>query len=399
MHRTLLAFLALAVGSFVCFSMSGCGEDSDSSTYGDQDLSSEEEEELTYAPTPYDDFYRQIQSDAFAFEMSGGHWLEEFGDAAYYGMAFYIHAGENYDRQEYTDRAIQAKDYDLEVIEQGASDGIYFLDNLEEIIMATLGIIEYVSTTGDASPMSSVDAMVDYVNQTVGGFDDYLELTGIESYALETYGSTAITGVMSLMNLRYAEQLELDAEKKAARLARGLEILAKIDEKAWWEEENVYRFDSTSETLFLYPNLILTLANALAYKLTEEAKYKERAEALFEGVQPLKNDELGCYHSPYSAVHMGAQTDVYSTLSSQNYMIMALTLLWEITGDERYGQEIASVAGFIESYLYDAEQGRILHHWMDARLALPEDPEYFCSGCNLQFLYAMWYLERYLYNR
>jgi len=30
---------------------------------------------------------------------------------------------------------------------------------------------------------------------------------------------------------------------------------------------------------------------------------------------------------------------------------------------------------------------------MDGRIALPEDREYFCSGCNLQFLYVLWYLQ------
>ncbi len=380
--------------------LSGCSEDRSSEFRADQDVLSEvENEEDTILPTPYDEFYKQIQEDAFHFEMSGGKWLEEFGDAAYYGLAFYIHAGKDYKRDEYLDRAEQVKAYDLDVIERGSSDGIYFLDNLEEVIMATLGIIEYVSVTGNKSPMASVDAIVEYVNQTVHGFDDYLELTGIESYALDTYGSTAITGVMSLMNLRYAEQLDLDEEKKAACLNRGLEILNKIEEKAWWEEQSVYRFDSSSETLFLYPNLILMLSNAIAYKLTGTEAYRERAEAIFEGIEPLKNEALGCYHSPYSAKHMGAQTEVYSTLSSQNYLIMATTLLWEIIGDERYAEAIAPVEGFIQSYLYDPEQGRILHHWIDDRIAVIEDPEYFCSGCNLQFLYALWYLENNLYNR
>jgi hypothetical protein len=35
---------------------------------------------------------------------------------------------------------------------------------------------------------------------------------------------------------------------------------------------------------------------------------------------------------------------------------------------------------------------------MDGRVAVPADPEYFCSGCNLQFLYAIWYVERNLYG-
>jgi len=43
--------------------------------------------------------------------------------------------------------------------------------------------------------------------------------------------------------------------------------------------------------------------------------------------------------------------------------------------------------------LPDAAHPGVLHHWMDGRLALPSDPEFFCSGCNLQLLYVMWYRQ------
>ena len=36
----------------------------------------------------------------------------------------------------------------------------------------------------------------------------------------------------------------------------------------------------------------------------------------------------------------------------------------------------------------------VLHHLMDGEIAVPEDPEFFCSGCNLQLLYVMAYRQR-----
>ena len=30
---------------------------------------------------------------------------------------------------------------------------------------------------------------------------------------------------------------------------------------------------------------------------------------------------------------------------------------------------------------------------MDDKIAIPEDVEFFCTGCNLQLLYLMWYRQ------
>ncbi|MCA9564244.1 MAG: hypothetical protein KC561_12185, partial [Myxococcales bacterium] len=102
----------------------------------------------------------------------------------------------------------------------------------------------------------------------------------------------------------------------------------------------------------------------------------------------------GNFRSPYSAEYMGAQTDDYSTLSSQNYLALALTLLYQQSGREEYLDAVRGILDFTREWLYDSEQHRILHHWMDGAIAQPDHPEYFCSGCNLQTLYVIWYLYR-----
>jgi hypothetical protein len=89
---------------------------------------------------------------------------------------------------------------------------------------------------------------------------------------------------------------------------------------------------------------------------------------------------------------MGATTQDYSTLSSQNYLAMGLVILHENTADETYLAEALDILHFIRLRLYSEDEHAILHHWMDGRVAQPADPEYFCSGCNLQFLYVVWYL-------
>ena len=127
------------------------------------------------------------------------------------------------------------------------------------------------------------------------------------------------------------------------------------------------------------------------YAVTGERSYLQTAEGIFEAIQPLRNQQRGGYNSPYSAQAMGAKTDDYSTLSSQNYLSLALLTMYEQTQNPRYFEEAVFVLQFVRQRLYDPAQGRLLHHFIDGRMALPSDPEYFCTGCNLQFLYVMWY--------
>jgi uncharacterized protein YyaL (SSP411 family) len=131
------------------------------------------------------------------------------------------------------------------------------------------------------------------------------------------------------------------------------------------------------------------------YEATEEPAYLEKAETLFEAIQPLKAPGRPGYRSPYSAEYMGAATDDYSTLSSQNYLMFALALLSRLTGKEMYCRELGEVRRFVEVYLFEPKGRRLLHHWMDGRIAQPDDPEYFCAGCNLQFLYLAWWVGHY----
>jgi hypothetical protein len=213
----------------------------------------------------------------------------------------------------------------------------------------------------------------------------------IESYALETYGPTVVTGVVALLNLRYAELL--DTARRAARIQSGLKVIEAIDKVAW--NGLRYRVRPDDDWIEIYPNVIMIIANGTAFRVTGEERFRQRCLDVYAGIQPLKDKVKLNYRSPYSAEYMGAQTDDYSTLSSQNYVILSLSMLYELTGEDAYRSEIKDVAAFIEDYLY--QDGRILHHWMDGKIAEPTDPEYFCSGCNLQFLYVAWYAEHFVF--
>ena len=339
---------------------------------------------------PFQAFYDEVRAHALGYEYLDGDWVEDFGDAAFWGPAFLVRVGAEEGRQDYLDTAREAFERNLAVLREATGNLGYFMDQLDEILMSALGVIEVLSATGDTTGLEDLDALVDLVNLSVEGMGTYLDVD-VDSYALNTYGPTAITATIALLNLRYAALL--DTPLVDDRLATGREMMAVTDEKAW--DGVAYRFRPGEEKRYLYPNVVAIMANATAYRLTGEEHFRTRAVATWQGIQVLKAPDLGCYYSPYSAITMGAQTEVYSTLSSQNYTLLALALLWEITGDDLYRQEIVAITTFIEEYLW--QDGRILHHWMDGHIAVPTDPEYFCSGCNLQFLYACWYARTHVW--
>jgi len=118
--------------------------------------------------------------------------------------------------------AERARAHNVEVVRRANGDRDWYLANMEEALMAALGLIEHVDATGDDRDLADIDAFVDATNGLVFLFGDYLP-TGAEigSFALETYGPTAITGAAALMNLQYAAYIEGPLAERRLMRARG----------------------------------------------------------------------------------------------------------------------------------------------------------------------------------
>lgn len=365
-----LAWMTSAILAAGCSGGGGGGEDADDD-----------------APDPLVVFYETMQENAEAFAFTGGDWTEDMGDAPFYGTGFYSRAGAEYARADYTATAATAVEYDVSLIQRAATDFAWFVENFEEVVMAGLGLIEYADQTGDEAFLADLETVIDNTNDLLALYGDYLDVD-MESYALDTYGPTTVTAAAALLDLQYATYLSTGLRQ--SRIDRAVEIVAAIDENAY--QGSWYIFSPDAPRLDLYPNVMMILVLARLHELTGEASYLAVAEGLYDAIQTLKRPERGNYYSEYSAAYMGATTEDYSTLSSHNYLVMALVILYLDTGHDEYRIEARSVLDFIRLYIYDADQGRILHHWIDGHIAQPADPEYFCSGCNLQFLYVVWYL-------
>ncbi len=347
-------------------------------------------------PVELSDFYARMQDSALRFAQKDGAWQQHYGDAPYYGTAFYARAPQPAAAApglpRHVDLATAAVAHNRRTLRQAQADRAYFLANLEEVMMSVLGLIEYSAQSGDRSPLPEIEASIEIINGFTVALGYYIDLDA-GMFAIKTYGPTAISAGVALLNLQYAKYIggELAADRR--ELARS--IVEAVDQKAW--DGARYRISPRDNLLELYPNTmmmaVLCRLHEQLYSGHADSPYLRRAEEAYAAIQPLRSPRGG-YKSPYSADAMGAKTDDYSTLSSQNYLTLALTLLYQNTHRPSYFAEAVFVLQFVHSHLFDPASGHLLHHFIDGRIALPSDPEYFCTGCNLQFLYAVYLLSR-----
>ena len=337
------------------------------------------------------DFYEQLQEDALLFGYENGQWTEDFGDAAAFGPTFYAHAGQQLSRVDYLTRAEEAATYNRSVLVQASDDMAWLSGHLEEVFMATQGAITWSGILNEPEPIAEIDALIDTMDPIVQATGDYMNLS-LGDFASDLYGPTALTGGVAVIYLQHAHYLHADRSQEW--LARAIEITAAIDGEALHNDH--YRFSPDTEKLYLYPNAIMLLVLNRLYQQTEDVAYLAQAEAVFQGIQPLWDSRMELYHSPYSTESQGAQTDEYSTLSSQNYLLLGLMEMYRNTGDEIYRNEVVRLLQSIRTRLYSESDRLLVHHWVDGRPAGHDDPDFFCSGCNLQTLFILWYLENEL---
>ncbi|MCC6528274.1 MAG: hypothetical protein IT373_36860 [Polyangiaceae bacterium] len=359
-------------------------------------------------------FYDALSAAADRFNQQGGDWLEDLGDAPFYGLAHYTHRAHDLGEAAAQAKADAARAREAALL----VDVDFFTADLQEVTMSALGLAEHIWVTGDRTHQPVLDSFVDRMDALVGAVGYYLTPGVVDSWALDTYGSTSVSALIGLVNTEYV--VRVGGAEAQRRLDWAIQLAAHIDAAAW--DGSSYDFGPGRPEVDLYPNVAMIALNARLATLTGVEAYKERALAGYAAIQPLKlSDAPARYYSAYSAAAMGAQSTDYSTLSSQNYLMLALALLYQATGEARFVAELDRVVDGLESLLFsewcladvhhevcaptcttpdvclvdactaDTCQPGVLHHFMDGRAALPTDPEFFCSGCNLQLLHVMWY--------
>ena len=313
-----------------------------------------------------------------------GFWQLHYGDGRFFGPTFdilwWMHSGE----EEHRDRALAALDNNLALVEGASGDPMGVLEDMEQVAMALLGLLDVGQYIDSEEYRVAASQLLRTLDTLVRAMGDYLE-TEVGTFASGTYGPTAVSGFMAMAHLEHA--LAYPDVAADQHIARAVEILEHIHERAWAEELQFYRFSPENADLYLYPNVIMMIAYGRLYQLTRDPAALDHIEAVYAGIQPLKQPPGDHYASPYSFETMGATDPDYATLSAQNYLMLGLLLAYNATGDDTYLEEIDTILTFLETRLLF--EGQILHHWMDGRAAIPEDDSYYCSGCNLQTLYIM----------
>ncbi len=365
-----------------------------------------------------------LADDARAFAFTNGDWDEDLGDAPFYGLGWLSRraASGSLDADGLV-RRDAALAHAKTLLTGNLLDG-----DVQDRVMAALGVIEHVGASGDRTIVPLLDELVDRLDSLTRTLGDYVEVGTDRSWALRTYGPTAVTALIALVDAQYA--LLVGGPRGGERLERALAIDTKIRERALTDlvdastrrSVRAYAVGPGRADLSDYPNVAMLLLKARLFRLTRREEFRLEARAIYAALQPLKlSDAPARYSSPYAKASLGRGTRDLSTLSSQNYLTLGLLLLFEITGEQRFVDEadrmldgIAAMRGpWCTSRVHDpgactpacsAEQActsgactadrcttGLLHHVVDGRLALPEDGTLFCAGCNLQTLYVAGY--------
>jgi hypothetical protein len=404
-----LAFIALVAGA------TGCVDPAD-----------DDVPVATAPPSRHAALREALTTDARGLSFENGDWLEDLGDAPFFGLAWLSRRAESGPLPPGDAARLDASLARARVLL--ASE--LLSGDLQEKVMAALGVIEHVAAAherGDSPDVAAVDAFLARLDGLVSGLGDYL--AGVEdvSWAVRTYGPTAVTALVALVHAQYA--LLIDNDRSHDHLDRAIALEQRITDRAHGDladaptgrTARAYAFGPGRVDIDLYPNVSMILLEARLFRLTRDETYRLQARALYGAIQPLKlSDVPARYASPYAAVSLGAKTREVATLSSQNYLALALTLLFEITGERRFSDEADRVLDAIESMrgpwclaqvhtekcapscgaaqacvsatcTADRCTTGLLHHVVDGRLANATDPTLFCSGCNLQALYVIGY--------
>ncbi|AKV04124.1 hypothetical protein AKJ09_10787 [Labilithrix luteola] len=364
----------------------------------------------------------ELAADAHGFSFRDGDWLEDLGDAPFFGLATLARrqaAGTLDDDERARLDASLARARLL--VEQGFLDG-----DLQEKVMAALGLIEHVSASGDRSDVARIDDFLDRLNGIVSALGDYLDVPD-QSWAVKTYGPTAVTALVALVHAQYALYVGGDRGDERRDRAKALDrsiidhAFAEISDAPSARVVRAYASGPDDAALDLYPNVAMLMLKARLFRLTKDEGYRVEARAIYAAIQPLKTSDVPArYASPYAATGLGVGPHDVATLSSQNYLALALLLLFEITGEQRFVDEADRVFDALEAMrgpwclaqvhteactppcasgsacvvsecTPDHCASGLLHHVVQGRLAEPSDGTFFCSGCNLQTAYALGY--------
>ena len=301
--------------------------------------------------------------------------MGDFGDSTAYGPSTLFTLAHQTGRQDYGDLAGKMAGREAELLQ-----GLSWLLNIVEVYIGTVGSFKAYEFTQEEAYRNTVEQVLDLFNPILDNLLNVLIL--IDDIP---YGPTTIAGGVAMYNLQYAFSIG-QTPRTEPYINQGLDLIRRIDEHAYQEEERYYRYAKFNDTCSAYPNSIMIIALCRAYQITKDVRYLQRAMDVAETMEARLLDET-------SGGYYGAEEsdEAYMALSNQNYIIQALLFLAEVTGEATYLSRSDRTLAFVKQYLCEPEEGICYHD-----LRLKHRMDWFCSGCNWQFLYNILEYRRVL---
>ena len=114
-------------------------------------------------PDELNAFYEEMIAHTSAFMEADGQWLEDYGDAPFYGPGFYAREGDVRGDSTFAEIADRGRAHNLEIVRQANADRDWYLANMEEAMMAALGLIEVADATGHEVALEVMRVHLDVV--------------------------------------------------------------------------------------------------------------------------------------------------------------------------------------------------------------------------------------------
>ena len=221
-------------------------------------------DEATRSTAPafrHEAFFDSLLEASQNFHHANGEWHQDYGDASFFGVAFYARHMEANPSAQYAMLRNLARARIMGVV--GEADLIG--GDLNEISMSALGWTEYVGATGDLRNIEALRDLVRFMNAITNALGYYLDGEATAGFAQDLYGATSLSAFVVILNLQYAYYI--DSEEREEFVSAAAETVAAIDELAW--RDGYYAKARTGDELYLYPNITMMAANARLYALTQ----------------------------------------------------------------------------------------------------------------------------------
>lgn len=292
-----------------------------------------------------------------------GDYSGDFGDATCYAppvlMALGLATGDSVQIE--LARAIIAHEY-------GLIDN--FLFNSSEALIGGLGLTEVYEISPETRLAEETNTLIRHVDTLY----DLVNQNGLLPKNLASdYGQTASTAIIAALQLKYLIKID---STDSARRERSLTMVRRI-EAAAYDSAGFYRWNADDAELCLYPSAAMMLVHTLAYHVTGDEHHLDLARSLLPAIAPLFRPELDTYSDRES------DPNEYVSLSSHNYLALALLHLFDETQDPTYMHKAQRTVDFIIKRLYN--NGIVYHDLRNNVRAT-----YYCTGCNFQFLFVLW---------